>query len=83
VADVSLCLDAAAPSGKVLDAAQVSAWACNGGANQKWAWNTDGSISPVANRSLCLDAAGPIHSGSNVTAWPCNSGANQKWAVQQ
>jgi hypothetical protein len=84
MADQNLCLDAAAPTGKVLNAAQVSAWTCHGGPNQSWVFNANGTVSPVANTALCLDAAGPvpIHAGANVTAWPCNGGPNEKWVKQ-
>jgi hypothetical protein len=36
VSNTALCLDAAAPHGYVAPGANVSAWRCNGGLNQKW-----------------------------------------------
>jgi hypothetical protein len=78
----SLCLDADAGTGAVNPGANVTAWFCNGGSNQKWTVLGDGTIRNVANSSLCLDANaqnGDVGPGANVTAWPCNFGSNQRW----
>ena len=85
--NTSLCLDAAAPNGNVGPGARVTAFSCNGGANQKWTVVAGGTgqyvkIQNVSNPSLCLDANasnGDVGAGANVTAWPCNIGQNQDW----
>jgi ricin-type beta-trefoil lectin protein len=77
-----LCLDADAHNGGVGPGANVTAWPCHGGLNQKWFINTVGEIRNFSNDRLCLDAAAPnggVSPGAHVTAWPCHGGPNQKW----
>jgi hypothetical protein len=87
VSNPSLCLDADAHNGNVGPGANVTAWPCNGGANQKWTVVVGGTgqyvtIRNVSNPGLCLDANasnGDVGAGANVTAWFCNLGSNQEW----
>ena len=57
-------------------------WDCNGGANQQWNLNSDGTV--VGRESgLCLDATGAgTANGTTVEIWTCNGQSNQKWARQ-
>ncbi len=57
-------------------------WDCNGGANQQWTLNADGTV--VGRESgLCLDVTGAgTANGSPVEIWTCNGGSNQEWARQ-
>ena len=55
-------------------------WDCNGGANQQWTINANGTISNGQTR-LCLDVNGNgTANGTAVILWTCNSAANQRWA---
>jgi hypothetical protein len=58
---------------------KVEIWSCNGGANQQWRVNSDGTI--VGTQSgLCLDVtANGTANGTAVEIWTCNGGSNQKW----
>src|SRR5262245_21255221 len=59
----------------------VTVWTCNGGANQQWNINTDGTITGVqSKRCLDVDAMGTTN-GTKVQLWDCNGGSNQKWTV--
>jgi hypothetical protein len=60
---------------------KVDIWDCNGGANQRWTVNSDGTI--VGGESgLCLDATGQATAnGTLIEIWTCNGGANQRWTV--
>ncbi|WP_246001368.1 ricin-type beta-trefoil lectin domain protein [Allorhizocola rhizosphaerae] len=53
----------------------VGTYDCNGGDNQKWVFNSDGTIRGV-HSGLCLDAN---QSTFKVQLWSCWGGNNQKW----
>ena len=60
----------------------VDVWTCNGGANQKWTRNFDGSYTGVqSGRCLDVKSAGTA-SGSVIQIYDCNSGTNQAWTFQ-
>ena len=57
----------------------VTIFDCNGGANQRWTVNADGTIVGVES-GLCLDVTGAATAnGTTVKIWTCNGGANQRW----
>jgi hypothetical protein len=57
----------------------VEIWTCNGGTNQQWRVNTDGTVVAVES-GLCLDVTGAATgNGSAVEVWTCNGAANQRW----
>jgi hypothetical protein len=59
---------------------RVALWDCNGGANQQWTVNADGTVVGVGS-GKCLDATG--HGTGNGTLpqiWTCDGGTNQKWS---
>ncbi|HEY1154815.1 MAG TPA: ricin-type beta-trefoil lectin domain protein, partial [Arthrobacter sp.] len=58
---------------------QVELWDCNGGSNQQWTINSDGTIKSVQS-GLCLDATGNgTGNGTLLELWTCTGGGNQKW----
>ena len=60
----------------------VDVWTCNGGTNQKWTRNVDGSYTGVQS-GRCLDVKGAATaSGTLVQIYDCNSGTNQAWTFQ-
>lgn len=65
----------------VTNGSRVSIWTCNGGDNQKWTQQTDGSLRGTQS-GRCLDDPG--FSTANLTPldiWTCDGGANQRWAL--
>ncbi|MFE9424827.1 ricin-type beta-trefoil lectin domain protein [Kitasatospora sp. NPDC006697] len=59
----------------------VELWSCNGGDNQQWAPQSDGSLKGVQS-GLCLDdPAGSLTDGTQLEIWSCNGGTNQKWSL--
>ncbi|MER7283736.1 ricin-type beta-trefoil lectin domain protein [Dactylosporangium sp. NPDC000244] len=72
--------------GKCLDAplnattnSKVQLWDCNGGSNQRWTLNTDGTVASAA-AGLCLDVNGnATANGTTVILWTCTAAANQRW----
>ena len=59
--------------------AAVAIFDCNGGTNQQWRVNTDGTIVGVQS-GLCLDVTGQgTTNGTLIEIWTCNGGANQRW----
>jgi len=71
------CLDD--PANNTTNGIQVQIWDCNGGANQQWLVNGDGTITGV-HSGLCLDVTGArTANGTPVELWTCNGGSNQKW----
>ncbi|MGC9665371.1 RICIN domain-containing protein [Planosporangium sp. 12N6] len=60
--------------------AKVQIWDCNGGANQQWTINANGTITGVQS-GLCLDVNGnATANGTTVILWTCTAAANQRWA---
>ncbi len=67
------CLDAP----KDADGTTVLIWDCNGGANQQWVRQSNGTL---VSHGKCLDAFGSATAnGSLVGLWSCHGGANQQW----
>jgi hypothetical protein len=59
--------------------ARVDIYDCNGGANQRWTLNSNGTVTGVQS-GLCLDVTGAATAnGTKVEIWTCNGGANQQW----
>ena len=58
---------------------KVIIWTCNGGANQQWNINANGTITGVQS-GLCLDVTGAsTANGALAELWTCNGGSNQQW----
>ena len=74
------CLDV--PGHATTAGTRVEIWDCNGGANQQWTLNSDGTV--VGRESgLCLDVTGTATAnGTAVEIWTCNGKSNQKWSRQ-
>ncbi|WP_249227817.1 ricin-type beta-trefoil lectin domain protein [Kutzneria sp. CA-103260] len=74
-----LCLDVTGAG--TTNGTKVELWECNGGANQKWQPQPDGSLKSTLS-GLCLDDPGfTTTNGTQLEIWDCNGGANQKWAL--
>ena len=59
----------------------VIIWSCNGGANQQWRQNADGTITGVQS-GLCLDVNGAgTANGTAVILWTCHGQSNQRWSA--
>jgi len=78
VAGTSMCADVGMQS--QAPGAQVITWPCNGGANQKWTVESNGTI--VGQQSgLCLDVTGgSTTQGTPLEIWTCNGQSNQQWS---
>jgi Ricin-type beta-trefoil lectin domain/Glycosyl hydrolases family 43 len=71
------CLDV--PNKSTTAGANLEIWDCNGGGNQQWNLNADGTITG-AQSGQCLDVSGQSTSpGARVDIWPCNGQGNQEW----
>jgi hypothetical protein len=58
----------------------IIAFACNGGANQRWILN--GTRLLNANSGTCLDVPGANSAnGTQVELYSCNGGSNQSWTL--
>jgi hypothetical protein len=59
---------------------KIQLWDCNGGANQQWTVESDGTLRVYGK---CMDITGANYSnGTNIELWDCNGGANQQWQAQ-
>ncbi len=81
-----LCLDIANPEGKEPQkGAQVIAWPCHSGPNQRFVLNSNGTIQAPDFGGLCLNIANPEgkgpQNGAQVIAWPCHSDPNQRFVL--
>lgn len=73
-----VCLDAKGQG--TANGTVVTTWACNGGSNQAWTRNADGSYTGVQS-GRCLDVTNQATAaGSPVTLFTCNGGSNQAWS---
>jgi hypothetical protein len=53
---------------------------CNGGTNQQWTVNSNGTVTGVAS-GRCLDVSqNGTANGARVQLWDCTGGANQSWS---
>ncbi|MER7708024.1 ricin-type beta-trefoil lectin domain protein [Kitasatospora sp. NPDC097605] len=74
---LSLCVDAYGNG--TANGTATTFWSCNGGANQIWLPQADGSlVNPRSGR--CLDLPnGNTATGTRFVLWDCNGGANQRF----
>jgi hypothetical protein len=74
------CLDAFGQG--TTNGTTVVIWDCNGGSNQQWNINANGTITGVQS-GLCLDASGVgTVNGTKIILWNCTGGANQQWSLR-
>lgn len=72
------CLDV--QNGRTDDRTLVQLWACNGGDNQKWTIDSDGT---VQYQDRCLDVADAgTENGTKVQIYGCNGTGAQQWTVR-
>jgi hypothetical protein len=70
------CLDV---EGGTARGKRVIGYPCNGGANQLFWFNQNGTIT---QGSWCLDASGGLgRDGDQIVLWDCNGQANQRWRL--
>jgi len=73
-----LCLDAYGGRGNNGD--PIVAYACHGGANQRWTATTAGEIRGINGK--CLDIwGGKAVDGASIKLYGCHGGLNQKWTT--
>jgi Ricin-type beta-trefoil lectin domain/Cellulase (glycosyl hydrolase family 5) len=73
------CLDV--PGLSTTNATFLAIWDCNGGSNQDWKLQSDGSLQVYGNK--CLDVPGhATASGTRVEIWDCNGQSNQQWTLK-
>ncbi|RKE23626.1 ricin-type beta-trefoil lectin domain protein [Streptomyces sp. TLI_171] len=59
----------------------VDLWTCNGGANQQWNAQADGTLKSLQS-GLCLDdPSASTTDGTQLVVWTCKGSANQKWTL--
>ena len=69
------CLDD--PGFRTADGTRVDLWTCNGGGNQRWTVEADGTVQVLGK---CLDVAGGgTANGTPVDLLTCNGSGSQKW----
>ena len=64
------------------DGTAVEIYDCNGGTNQQWTLNSDGTIVGVGS-GKCLDATGHgTANGTLIQIWTCNGGSQPEVVPQ-
>ena len=72
------CLDI--DQAKMADGTNVMQWPCNGGANQRWSYDsTSGLVRSMQDPHFCLDNTGNYANGANIMLWTCNGNSNQRF----
>ena len=62
------------------DGTKIQIWDCNGGANQAWTVESNGTVQVLGK---CMDITGAsTANGTLIELWTCNGGANQQWHAQ-
>ncbi|MEV5988544.1 ricin-type beta-trefoil lectin domain protein [Streptomyces sp. NPDC052051] len=76
------CLDA--KGGSSANDTAVIGWACHGGRNQNWWYDTDRkSLHTELSQDRCLDVPGSAYTaGTGLILWDCHGGANQQFVRQ-
>ncbi|KAA2264220.1 galactosylceramidase [Solihabitans fulvus] len=72
-----MCLDVAGAG--TANGTSVEVWECNGGANQQWQPQSDGTLRSVQSGRCLDDPNWSTTNGTQLTIYDCNGGANQKW----
>jgi non-reducing end alpha-L-arabinofuranosidase len=73
--DSAKCVDDNALS--TADGTKIQMWDCNGGANQQWTIEPDGTLQVYGK---CMDITGAnYNNGTLIELWDCNGGGNQQW----
>jgi hypothetical protein len=73
--DSAKCVDDNAQS--TANGSKIQMWDCNGGANQQWIVEPDGTLQVFGK---CMDITGAnFNNGTSIELWDCNGGANQQW----
>jgi hypothetical protein len=76
--DSSKCVDDNGLS--TANGTKIQMWDCNGGSNQDWTIEPDGTLQVYGK---CMDITGANYSnGTGIELWDCNGGANQQWQAQ-
>ncbi|WP_460494800.1 RICIN domain-containing protein [Dactylosporangium cerinum] len=61
---------------------KITIWTCNGGANQRFTFNANGSIAGVGS-GKCVDVnANGTANGTVVQLWECNGTGAQTWSAR-
>ena len=59
---------------------KIQMWDCNGGANQSWTVESNGTLQVYGK---CMDITGAnYNNGTNIELWDCNGGGNQQWQAE-
>jgi hypothetical protein len=76
--DSAKCVDDNGQS--TADGTKIQMWDCNGGPNQQWTVESDGTLQVYGK---CMDITGANYgNGTLIELWTCNGGANQQWHAQ-
>ena len=60
---------------------KVELWDCNGGANQQWTPQADGTLKGTQSGRCLDDPRASSTNGTQLEIWDCNGGYNQKWTL--
>jgi hypothetical protein len=76
--DSSQCIDDNGQSSA--NGTKIQLWTCNGGANQQWTVESNGTLQVYG---ACMDITGANYTnGTLIELWQCNGGANQQWEAE-
>jgi hypothetical protein len=75
----TLCLDAY--NNQTTPGTKVEIWACNGGANQQWSIDPNGTVTGIQSGLFLGVNGASTANGALVQLWNCTSGSNQQWKL--
>jgi hypothetical protein len=59
----------------------VQLWSCNGGQNQQWSHQPDGTLVSAQSGRCLDDPNGSTAAGVQLQIWDCHGGGNQTWTL--
>jgi hypothetical protein len=59
---------------------QLDLWDCNGGGNQSWNWEDDGTVTVYGSKCLAIGGTGGA-AGDPVIIADCTGADSQKWTL--
>ena len=57
-------------------------WDCNGGTNQQWNVNANGTIAGVQSGCAWTPTPAATANGTKLILWSCNGQQNQQWNLR-
>ena len=77
-----MCIDI--PESNIKNGQALQIWKKQGGDNQKWIFEQDGTIVSAVNKKYCIDIPeSNFKNGQPIQIWEKHGGDNQTWIIKR